>query len=214
MTFIPRSALALASLCADQRGHSALDGVLIQADEAGWRLVTTDGRALAILRGPSLPTASDLQAAGMLPSPETLAMRAVVPVAPFRRALEALPRARPRQAERKAGVMLGGDEVVFSAGDAVFRTQPVEGRFPDHEAVLPKGAAPVGICLNPHYLIELCRAAVAVSRGGPAEGLVWLLWWGSGRPVALTAQGKDGVALDALLMPISHQPPASPASPA
>jgi DNA polymerase III sliding clamp (beta) subunit (PCNA family) len=207
MMFIPRSALALASLCADSQSRYALDGVLIQADEAGWRLVTTDGRALAILRGPSTPASSDLDAASGLPAPETLALRAVVPAEQFRKALEAVPKPRPHQRERKAGVLIGGDEVVFVAGNAVFRTAPVGGRFPDHEAVLPKGAAPVGVCLNPQYLIDLCRTAIAVSKGGPAEGQVWLLWWGKDRPVALTAQGKDGVALDALLMPISSDPP-------
>lgn len=201
--FIPRSALALASLCADSQTRYALGGVLACPDGDGWRLVATDGKVLAVLRGPNSPAAADLEAARRLPAPQTLAMRAVIPAGPFRRALEAVPKARPRQRERKAGLLLGADEAVLCAGDAVIRTPLLEGQFPDHEAVLPKGAAPVGVCLNPHSLIDLCRAAVAVSKGGPTEGQVWLLWWGADKPIGLTAQGKDGVALDALLMPLS-----------
>src|SRR4051812_39858242 len=144
MIFLPKCLAQLAQLTAAGQGRYAMQALRLR-ELAGqhWRVEVSDGRPLAIVRGPSQPAALGLKAAGALPEPEALALEALVPTPEFVKALRAVPKDGGRREERRLGVLLAGPQVLLVSGDTVARVAPVEGRFPDVDSVLPKGPAPV-----------------------------------------------------------------------
>src|SRR5262249_2018823 len=158
--FVPKCLLPLTALVAQEQVRYAMTGILVAAEPGDhWRLTATDGRVLGIARGPSTPHSLDEEAAGKLPPVESLVPSAIVPVKDFAAALKAVPKPRRNDQARQAGILLSSPEVILTAGESVFRASPVEGRFPDANAILPKRPAPVSFKVNPELFCLLLKAA-------------------------------------------------------
>jgi DNA polymerase-3 subunit beta len=100
----------------------AINGLLFDYQEGCARLVGTDGRRLALcyvnVDGPAERT------------------RVVVPI----RALHALAKAIPEDAEEPLAVSIGQNQIRFSIGGTELISQLLDNRFPEYEQVIPKAA--------------------------------------------------------------------------
>lgn len=206
MIYLPRSAAALASICADQAQRYSMTGVRVIEYAGGfWRCEATDGRKAAILRGQSEPDVMDLRLVeqAMLGEGEEC-HDLVVPAQELTAAARSIPKGHNKYGkEPKLCVRMTAGGIALVGASVVVRAHPVEGSFPPIDSVLPTEPARVSVSLNPAYLIDLLKLAIEVSKGGPEEQRVTLHWWKHAAPVGLTAKGKDGVLLDALLMPLT-----------
>lgn len=201
MLFLPRSAAAVAALAAGQDTRYAVSCVrLREMADSWWRLDATDGRALAIVRGPSEPSEKEKEAAGALPEPDSHLLEVLLPGGDFAGLFKALPRPQRGGKPGRLGLLLGRPEVVALAGPSVVRLAPGDGRFPDTDAVLPGAPAPASICVNPNLLIALLRAAAAVAGDGQR---VELLLWRPHQPMGVTSRGENGLTFDGILMPLT-----------
>jgi hypothetical protein len=199
MLFLPKCAVGVTSLAAGAGGRRPLHCVRVRELKGGdFRLDATDGRALGIVRGPSLPSPTDLAAARALPAPSSLAFESLVGARELARAMRQL------GAEGRLAVLLGSREVVLSAGGTVSHCPAEDERFVDTDSVLPTTPAPVSFRVDPRLLIAALKAALAIAESGGEGGVpaVELLWWGNGRPVGVTALGAGGVSFDGLVMPL------------
>jgi hypothetical protein len=201
MIYLPRSAGRLASLAAGDSARYALTCVRVRELPGGqFRVEATDGKALGVLRGPSLPSKADRRAAQALPRPESLALEALLPAASLRKAFKALPKG-DRGGGRRLGVLLANPQSLLVVGDGVLPQPTADARFPDFGSVLPARPALVSFRVNPDLLVDLLKvAAAAMEEGGGVE----ILYWGAGKPIGLISQGADGVAFDGLLMPLAE----------
>ena len=79
-----------------------MNGIQVTVENGGrWRLTATDGKLLAIVRGPSAPCPQDEEAAAKLPPVEALVSSAIIPVKDFSQAMRAVP--KPRQGPQGEG---------------------------------------------------------------------------------------------------------------
>lgn len=195
MILIPKSAHLLASLVSHDALRHFCGAVHVQEleDPSGglcFRAEATDGRKLAIIRGPSnLPS--------VLPEsvPDPVALEGLIPAKAFKEAMGLVPK------DGKLAVAFGPNEVMMVAGETVFRTALADGRFPPVDAVLPQKPARFSVRVDPKLLIEVLRAAMEVTDFDHPG--VQLLFWDADRPIGITAEGYAGLTFDALLMPVA-----------
>lgn len=106
---------------AKEETRYAINGVLLDAAAGCVRMVSTDGRRLAI----------------SYENTDTKAeFKVVVPI----RALATLARALSEGSKEMLQVEVGDKQIVFNTGKAQLVSQLLETRFPDYEGVLPKAA--------------------------------------------------------------------------
>src|SRR5262249_13215104 len=134
---------------------------------------------------------------------ESLLPSAIVPAREFAQALKAVPRPGRNGEVRQAGILLASPEVILTGGESVFRAVPVEGRFPDANAILPKRPAPVSFKVNPDLLCLLLKAAAEVSRSTGEQPVVEVLVWSAQQPVGVISHGDGGLTFDGLIMPLT-----------
>lgn len=100
-------------------GRYAINGVLVEVGGGDIRFVATDGRRLAV-------------ASRALPDAPAELRRAIVPVKALQECL------RGSEGEENVRVVIEESRIVFSSEAADVSAKPVEGDFPDYEAVVPK----------------------------------------------------------------------------
>lgn len=199
MIYLPKAVSALAQLAARQSARYSMQGIRMRDLAGGFRLDVTDGRAVAIVHGGCEPSEQDLEAADRISQTETLALEAVVPLETLVDCLKGL--GKTQRGVQRLAIQLQKDQAAMSYGDHVAYTQLVEGRFPDVDGILPKGPAPVRVYLNPDLLIKVLKAASEISKGGPKNAVIELLYWKPGAPIGIATVGPDGLVFDALVMP-------------
>ena len=101
----------------------AINGVLIDAGGGCVRMVSTDGRRLAI-------------SYQNLDGNDDIDFKAVVPL----RALATLSRALDEDSKDPLTIEVGDKQIVFTTGQMQIVSQLLDTRFPDYEGVLPKAA--------------------------------------------------------------------------
>jgi hypothetical protein len=194
MIWLPRNLAALAAV-AERRGERyALSGLrVVPCREDCYRVEATDGKRLAVVCGPGVP--SPVQP---LPGGEEFPEYdgpVLVPREAWEQAF--------RQVKKGESLCLvpGDGEVVLATRGGVARVPCVEGRFPDVEQALPRTPPLVEFSVDPELLASLCKLARAVDGDGHT-GRLTLLYYGPGRPLGLMAKGAGGQTLDCLLMPL------------
>ena len=83
------------------------------------------------------------------------------------------------------------------------RCNPIEGRFPDAEYVLPKTPAPVSFRIDADLFCVLLKAAGDLARQDGGRAIVDVLCWGFDKPIGVTSKGPDEVYFDGLAMPLT-----------
>ncbi|MCC7172630.1 MAG: DNA polymerase III subunit beta [Planctomycetes bacterium] len=100
-------------------GRYAINGVLVEIGEGRLRFVATDGRRLAMATRP-------------LPDANFPVKKAIVPVKGLQECLKGT------EGDTNVRVFVSDDRVVFSSESCEVTTKPVEGEFPDYQAVIPR----------------------------------------------------------------------------
>jgi hypothetical protein len=190
LLYLPRNLACLGALPTRDASRYALQAVRVRDPGGGlYRAEATDGRLLALLRGP-VPDADYPPLTGRDPSEgaEVLVSRF-----DWQRAFRLGDKARP------VGLAASPGELVLAVGDQALTVQPAEGRYPDVDQVLPRHGALLAVRLDPVLLGALLKAAAAVNPGGSVD----LLYYGPGKPLGLMTRTDDGHAFDGLLMPLT-----------
>ena len=125
----------------------AINGLLLDVDEGGVRLVGTAGRRLAL---------AYVNIDHELP-PRT---RAIVPI----RTLQALAKAVREDSDEPLSITLGKNQIHFSIGGIELTSQLLDNRFPDYEQVIPK-AADSTVELRRELLEKNLRRVAVLSAG-------------------------------------------------
>lgn len=207
MIHIPKRASAIVALAAKEDVR-AMNNVRIRTEPNGrFRIEATDGRALGIIRGTSLPSKEEGEAAQNLQAPESLLTESLIHSKVLTEVFKAVPKARKNTPEGSLGLLLASPEVLAQAGQHVVRLPVADGRFPDTDIVLPKAPAPVSITINPWLLIELLKVAAQIADLREGQPVVHLLLWpgkgNEGHPMGIVANAPNGLSFDGLLMPLS-----------
>jgi DNA polymerase III subunit beta len=100
-------------------GRYAINGVLVEMGDGKIRFVATDGRRLAMATRP-------------LPDANFPVKKAIVPAKGLQECL------RGTEGDTTVRVFVAEDRVVFCSESCEVTTKPVEGEFPDYQAVIPR----------------------------------------------------------------------------
>lgn len=183
---LPKNLATLATLTTSDRPRCPAVIRVLNVGSGIYRVEVTDGRRLAIVRGPcprQRPAALDVPV-----SEET---EVLVPVADWQSAF------RLGRKSDAVGLTSDGDRFTLAVGSQAIVGAVPGGPFPATEAVLPQEPAVLALPLDPALLAGLLRVASALG----CVGGVKILWYGPGKPVGLVARNDQGQYLDALLMP-------------
>jgi hypothetical protein len=208
MIFLPKNLGALAAVPdAGPPGRYATAAVHVLDEEGHYRCEATDGKALAVVRGPS--TAPSQVPAALEEAPNGCAST-LVPARDWKTAFQLAPKGSA------VGLVASAEKVTLAGPGAVTTCAPIEGRFPNVDAVLPGHGPLARIHLDPRRLAALLQVAAAIleadkeKHGGPAA--VELMFYGRGKPLGLMGRNAQGQTFDALLMPLDvPEPPPVPA---
>jgi hypothetical protein len=206
--FLPKNLGTLATLAAGDEGvRYALSGVHVLDEGDYYRCEVSDGRVLAIVCGPDARatdaaqriTDEQLQAVEEAPGGT---FDVIVPAGRWKEAFRQLPR------DAALGLTAGEGVITLASPHCVARCTPTEGRWPDVDSVLPPGGPLVRLRVNPKMLARLLEVAAAFSAPDPFEPpAVDLLWYGRDKPLGVVGKNREGQIFDALLMPLTDNPP-------
>lgn len=179
---VPKSAFAAAACCEPESARYALAGMkLVPANKQGnSTAIATDGRRMLVVqwREESL---AETKIEG------TVAESVIVPQRTCRD-IGSIVRARTAD-EKFAVVVSDGTSVKATHGLNGSRTsieaQPVEGRFPRWEDVLPKDEPLAALCLNAKLLLSTLKAACDAANVSADGGEVWLKVYGPDKPLVI-----------------------------
>ncbi|MGE0367282.1 MAG: hypothetical protein AB7Q00_16280 [Phycisphaerales bacterium] len=206
MIFIPKCASGLTTLCADQTARYSMTGVRIKMEPDGlFQLAATNGRVLGMLRGPCKPSPKDQEAASKLPAPQSILTETIIDAKVLADALKRIPKKGYDGFDRTLAIQLCNPTLLV-AGDSRIEAEPVDGRYPEVMAVIPKRAALASFKLNPRLLIDLLKAAATISETDTDSGhgpWVEILFWAPDQPIGIITRGKDGLAFDGIIMPLT-----------
>ncbi len=194
MLLLPKNLPRVSDLAADDGGRLGMTGVHVQVFEDSYRVESTDGKRMQIVRGPSKADApADKLTAAQLGDAPDDARDGLVPAADWRTAF------RSAKKGQGVGVALSSPDVTLATGTQVMRTRQVEGRFPNVDRVLPKRPAMFTVAVNPVLLAELLTAlaAIVAEDGGPVQ---LHFYPGKAAPLGLSCHNAQGQFADALLV--------------
>jgi hypothetical protein len=186
----PRNLAALAAVADKADGRFATSAVhVLDLGGACYRVEATDGKRLAVVRGPCPPCPAPALT-GLGGAPDVL-----IPAKEWRAALRLGDRRTPAVA-----LAAHDGKAVFASGEAS-QTVPLQadGRFPQVDAVLPQRRPLLAVRVHPGQLAGLLGVAQALE----PEGGVALLYYGAGKPLGLAAHNDQGQYFDGLMMPLT-----------
>ena len=207
MIFLPKNLGTLATLAGDEGVRYALSGVHVLDEGDYYRCDVSDGRVLAIVCGPdarATPAAqriTDEQLQAVEEAPGGV-FDMIIPASRWKEAFRQLPK------EAALGLTAGEGVITLASPQCVSRCTPVEGRWPNVDTVLPTGGPLVRLRVNPKMLARLLEVAAAFAELDPPEPpAVDLLWYGRDKPLGVVGKNREGQIFDALLMPLTGNPP-------
>ena len=203
MLLLPRNLSALAKVCAAESARYSMTGVHVLEYQDRYRLEATDGKRLIVVQGEKQDeqklTYSDFQTAQTLAEAPDGCFDFVVPTDDWTRAFR-LP-SKDKKRDSCIGLVASKDRITLAVEDGQFATQPVEGRFPQCQEVIPRKPATFSIRVNARMLADVLLAMTALT-SDPDYPSVDLLFWDKSHPLGLQpAFPIGGYACDALLMP-------------
>jgi DNA polymerase III sliding clamp (beta) subunit (PCNA family) len=189
MLKLPKLLAAVARFAARDATKYTLNALRLSETAEGYEVQATDGRRLAVVKGPGREEAT----LAMLADAPKGATAALVPAKEFADAL--------KQAKKIDHVfaVLGSQQTTFAAGNKVVTIENVEGRWPNFDIALPKKAPAVEFTIDAALFAELLDVASALSLDKVA---ITLRYWKKDVPVVVTA-AADGIEFFGLQMPLS-----------
>lgn len=189
-----RNLKELASLTADYEHvrFDATTGVrLLDLDNGLYRAEATDGRVLGIVQGPSDPTACPF------PDPLDGVRELVIGSNDWTKAF-----ALDKNAKTIAAISDGKRAVQFCSLTQTLRGQPVEGRYPEVNRVIPTGTPLFTVKVNILYFMRILKVCAAFCEEGCKS--VDMHYYGSKAGVIgfSCRNAEHGQTLDALLVPL------------
>jgi hypothetical protein len=188
---LPRNLAALANIAAKDQGRFAVNALHVLALNGAYRVEATDGRRLAVVRGPC--PEENCPALGESSGD---AAEVLVPIACWREAFRAKGKKDQAQA---VGLAADAAQLRLAVGSKVITGAPAEGKYPPVDNALPKQPALLAIRVDPTLLAGLLLAAAALE---PSGG-VGLLFYGADKPLGLAARNDAGQFFDGLVMPLT-----------
>ena len=190
LIYLPPNLAAMAKLTAAGNARYAVNSLrVLDPGDGTYRVEATDGRRLAVVRGPS----ADAHYSALEEAPGG-AGEVLVPGPEWAQAFRAGDKKHP------VGLAAGQGLFTFAAGGHSFTGTPQPGRYPDTGGVLPGHPALVHFCVDPVLFAGLCDLAAAL--GLRDSGGVQVLYFGPGKPVGLIGRNDQGQYLDCLIMPL------------
>jgi len=181
---LPKSVGLLSKLASKEQARygGALNSIHVAANGTEYKLVSTDGQVLGVLRGSVIP-----------PGMEACVL---IPVSAWDHAFKFCP---------KDGHIELHEQKLIAVGKAQTEVpfDPINGRFPEWLRVMPAEMPLVRIRVNPAILIRLLQVADAVSRTHEAQAnTVELFVYNPQKPIGVVAIGQD-VIFDGIVMPLT-----------
>src|SRR6266851_6899561 len=204
MLLLPRTLAALARVCAAESARYSMTGVHVLEYRDRYRLEATDGKRLIVVQGEKQDEQklnyADFQTAQTLAEASDGCFDYVVPAEAWTRAFR-LP-TKERKQESCVGLVASDNRITLAVEDGQFATQPVEGRYPKCQEIIPRKPATFSIRVNARLLADVLLATAALA-SDPDYPSVDLLFWDKNHPLGVQpAQPTGGYACDALLMPL------------
>jgi hypothetical protein len=197
MLLLPKNVARLSDLVSRSAGRVSMSGVRVQEYADSYRLEATDGRRLLVVRGPqgAEPTPQDRLTCESLADAPNTAFDVLVPADDWSKAFRAVKKGE------NVGVALSAVEITLASGTQTLKAQPLEGRFPDVNGVLPKKPALWSVSFNPVLMAELLTVMAQVA--GEDACRVSLHFYGAKHPIGLSCSNSTGQFADALLVPLT-----------
>jgi hypothetical protein len=208
---LPATLGPLARCAADDQGRYSMNGVQVSDPGDGtFRCAVTDGRRLLVARG-ICPERGHLNC-----PPDA---HVVVPTGAWNEAFRKIPKLVPQNGrwsspkppdavsfEFTGGPQMHQAKVRVATGERSFNCDPIDGRFPDWNQVIPKGPPAFAIRVNPELLANLLTAMSQML--GEDCQTVTLCFWKPETPLGVVAKDSaTGLCLDGLLMPLTDSTP-------
>jgi hypothetical protein len=213
--YFPRNVAKLAKLASTSPGRYALGCVRVQAPGDGtYRAEATDGRALGVIRGPSLDVTypaveqapNGVQEA-LIPAKDWLdafrlkGKQGAIGLAMCRMEEETpIPEGQRAEDGRESTVRVHRP-CLFASDKGQLVTEAEEARYPPTDEVIPKHGALVTFRLDPAILARLLEVIIALADDD--NQAVTFLYYGKGRVVGLAAHNGQGQFFDGVIMPLS-----------
>jgi DNA polymerase III sliding clamp (beta) subunit (PCNA family) len=204
MIHLPRNVASVVDACANDSARYTMQAVRLRLlPNNWWRMEATNGRLAVVLQGESQPSAADQRDMPEMRAPEAVLLEALIPPDAIDQAFKILPK-DASNGKRHVGVALGDPTTLLVSGSSVSATKLMEGRYPDIDSVIPRKGVPLAtITLDPDLLINVLRIVSAVCKDGQLGKRVQMHYFGPDKPIGFTADGAEGVMLDAILMPLT-----------
>ena len=190
--YLPKNLAALANVAAKEATRYSADALHVLDLDGTYRVEATDGKRLAVVRGPCPPAQNypALQPAGQS------AADVLVPVESWREAFRAKGK---KDQELPVGLVADDTSFRLAVGQKVIEGALPEGRFPAFSAVLPKKPAICSIKVDPALLAGLLQVAAALD---PSGGVA-LLFYGREQPLGVMGRNDAGQFFDGMLQPLT-----------
>jgi hypothetical protein len=186
--YFPKNIAGLAMLGSKNSTSYALGALrVIDPGDGTYRVEVTDGRRLAIVRGPC--------AKANYPALENAtngASQVLVSAEDWKNAF------RLGGKGHVVGLAAAEETLTLAVLDQALVGKPLEGRFPPVDSVLPTSGALLRVQIDPSSLRGLLNVAAALE---PDEGVA-LLYFGKDKPLGVMCRNSDGQTFDALIMPL------------
>ncbi len=186
--FLPKNLAALANVAAKEATRYSANALRVLDQSGAYRVEVTDGRRLAVVRGPCPVTQYPAMDAASQGAADVL-----VPVPDWKAGF------RLKGKDRPVGVVADDTSFKLVVGEDVVSGARPEGRFPNFDFALPKKPAICAVKVDPALLAGLLLAAAALD---PAGGVA-LLFYGREQPLGVAGRNDAGQFFDGLVSPLT-----------
>jgi DNA polymerase III sliding clamp (beta) subunit (PCNA family) len=157
MIFLPKHTAQVAAICGDEGGRYSLQGVHVLEYEGGhYRVEASDGHYVGIVRGVS----EAVEPPAGLRDAANGCYDYIVPMEAWNAGFKLCKNPATKKDE-PLSLVASADTVTMAVSDCTARADPVDGRFPDIDGVLPKAPPLFSVEVQPKLLIDLLRVAAA-----------------------------------------------------
>jgi DNA polymerase III sliding clamp (beta) subunit (PCNA family) len=183
--FFPKHTVQIADLCGDNQTRYSLQGIHVLEYEGGhYRVEASDGHYAGIVKGQSVdPAASHLTAVtNKLHEASNGCYDYIVPRDSWNAGFKLCKNPATKQNE-PLGIVASEEELTMAVSDCTAKAAPIDGRFPNVDAVLPKEPPTASIAISPKLLMGLLRTAMAFA--DPNNQVVVMHVWDGREPQML-----------------------------
>jgi DNA polymerase III sliding clamp (beta) subunit (PCNA family) len=189
--FMPKNLAALANVAAKEATRYSANALHVIDLGDTYRVEATDGKRLAVVRGPCPEAQYPVLDAVLGGAADVL-----VPAESWR---EAFRTKGKKDLALPVGLVADATSFRLAVGQKVIEGALPEGRFPAFSAVLPKKPAICAVKVDPVLLAGLLQAAAALDPSGGVS----LLFYGREQPLGVMGRNEAGQFFDGMLQPLT-----------